>query len=133
MKKIYKNKKIQQDTWIKNNPNYSKKYNKKYWGKYGKELNRKKLEYKAKLRHIILDYYGCKCNCLGCSETNPKFLSIDHVNNDGYKDKTNGKRLSGITLYSKIIKEGFPDKYQILCYNCNLGRAFNGGTCPHNE
>lgn len=23
--------------------------------------------------------------------------------------------------------------FQLLCYNCNLGRYHNGGTCPHKD
>lgn len=30
-----------------------------------------------------------------------------------------------------IITAGFPPEYQIQCFNCNLGRARNGGVCPH--
>lgn len=60
-----------------------------------------------------------------------KFLTIDHVKNDGYKDKIRGKRYSGAELMRKVIKEVFPDTYQILCFNCNCGKARNNGICPH--
>ena len=82
-------------------------------------------------KRIIYNHYGHKCVC--CGETTPMFLTIDHVNNDGFLDKTSGgHRRSGAYLYRKIIKEGFPDKYQVMCFNCNLGRNINGGLCPHN-
>ena len=29
----------------------------------------------------VLDHYGRACSC--CGETEPAFLTIDHVNNDG--------------------------------------------------
>lgn len=31
----------------------------------------------------------------------------------------------------EIIAAGFPAEYQILCFNCNIGRSRNGGRCPH--
>lgn len=78
----------------------------------------------------IFDHYGWKCNC--CGETTPQFLTIDHVENDGYKDKNkNGKRLSGMNLYLRIFKENFSSRYQILCMNCNHGKNMNNGICPH--
>jgi len=85
-----------------------------------------------KLKKSVYEGYGNKCNC--CGEVEPMFLTIDHVNNDGFKDKTKGGigyRILGITLYKKIIEENFPSKYQLLCWNCNCGKARNKGVCPH--
>lgn len=80
----------------------------------------------------ILDHYGWTCNC--CGEANPLFLTVDHVHNDGFRDRhPGGAKLSGLALYRKIIKEGFPKRYQILCMNCNHGKRMNNGICPHNS
>jgi len=92
----------------------------------------KKERYKIvmwKKKKAVFDYYGWECKC--CGETIPQFLTIDHVNNDGAKVKKYGKRLSGHILYHEIIKENFPSKYRILCWNCNSGRHMNKGVCPH--
>lgn len=80
---------------------------------------------------LIFDHYGWRCNC--CGETTPQFLCVDHVNNDGYKDKIGKcqKRITGLPLYRKIINEGYGEKYQILCANCNHGKNVNNGICPH--
>lgn len=93
--------------------------------------NLKQVEYRAKLKKLIFDYYGYNCAC--CGESTVYFLSIDHVNNDGNKDerRKDGRCLGGRMLYHKIIKENFPNKYQILCMNCNFGKAKNKGICPH--
>jgi len=83
---------------------------------------KKRLENKAKVFAIL----GGMCVC--CLESNPKFLTIDHIRNDGYLDR---RRDSG-TFYAKMLSQGVPkDKYQLLCWNCNCGRALNGGICPH--
>jgi len=71
--------------------------------------------------------YGNRCKC--CGETNELFLTLDHVNNDGHVDRKVG--LGGLPMYRKARIAGYPDIYQLLCFNCNCGRARNGGTCPH--
>lgn len=81
----------------------------------------------ANARKIVIAGYGGRCQC--CGETEPYFLTIDHVNNDGAKER---KYLSSSQLYIYLIRNGFPrDRYQLLCFNCNLGRQINGGICPH--
>ena len=78
----------------------------------------------ARLRKIVIDGYGGKCQC--CNETIERFLTVDHPNNDGRKDRGNMSR-----MYRKIIRLNFPEEYRLLCFNCNCGRQVNGGTCPH--
>lgn len=78
-------------------------------------------------RTKILLHYGNKCAC--CGETIPEFLSIDHVNNDGAKERKELK-LAGYKLYNHIIRTNYPSNYQILCRNCNWGKMICG-TCPH--
>jgi hypothetical protein len=72
-------------------------------------------------------YGGYVCAC--CGETNKVFLTIDHINNDGYKSRKEGKRTRDLRLLLK--KQGYPPGFRVLCFNCNSGRHINGGTCPH--
>jgi hypothetical protein len=76
----------------------------------------------------VYAHYGAFCSC--CGETEPLFLTIDHVNDDAPEDRRAGKH-GGTMRYLWIIKQGFPDCYRILCLNCNRGRWLNGGVCPH--
>jgi hypothetical protein len=94
-------------------------------------------EWWQKLRHeVIMAYGGYNCAC--CGETEPLFLSIDHVFNDGAKhrreiavtSKGNGKGASSRTL-QWLKQNGFPAGFQVLCMNCNMGKQRNGGICPH--
>lgn len=86
------------------------------------------VQYHIKTRKQVIQGYGGVCAC--CGESQQIFLSLDHVNSDGNKDR--GKRQSGsFKTYRRAIREGFPPDLQLLCYNCNLGRAYNGGQCPH--
>lgn len=86
---------------------------------------------RVSLRERVFGHYGWICAC--CSEKGLMFLTIDHKNNDGHSDRTqNGKwRISTRAFYGNIIREGYPDKYQTLCMNCQWGKRINNGVCPH--
>ncbi len=82
-----------------------------------------------KARAEMLVAFGPFCAC--CGETEPKFLTIDHINNDGgvHRRELGG---SASSIVFDLQKRGFPKgEFQLLCYNCNCGRARNGGICPH--
>ena len=75
-------------------------------------------------------YGGYRCNC--CNETERMFLSIDHVYNDGAKERKSGEYSGGgSAFYSWLCKNNFPPGYQVLCMNCQVGKHKNGGVCPH--
>jgi hypothetical protein len=91
-----------------------------------KQANKKYLD---AIKEDTFKAYGGKCVC--CGETEPKFLSIDHILGDGKEDRK--KFLSGRVLYRKLKKQGYPkDRYQLLCFNCNCAKGFFG-KCPHQE
>lgn len=80
---------------------------------------------RSRQKDIVFDHYGRFCAC--CGEDEQMFLEVDHINNDGYADR----KKNGPYIYGRIIKQGFPDTFQILCANCNKGKHRNGGVCPH--
>lgn len=85
---------------------------------------------KERLRKLVLEHYGGsppKCAC--CGETEIRFLTVDHIN-PTHKPDRKGKRKRGVN-YGWIVKNDFPEGFQILCFNCNCGRYYNGGICPH--
>ncbi len=97
------------------------------------ENRRKRAEYQsewgARTKAECYAAYGNACSC--CGERNPLFLSIDHINRDGYMHRKTGA-LGGRTIYSWLRSRGYPkDGFRLLCMNCNTGREKNGGICPH--
>lgn len=72
-------------------------------------------------------YGGPKCAC--CGETEPRFLTIDHIDNDGHIHRK--KHRSATNIYGWLKARKYPPGFQVLCANCNFGKALNGGTCPH--
>ena len=86
---------------------------------------------RQKMKDEVFKHYGgYKCVC--CGETEPLFLTMDHINGGGRKHRrlvTNGK--GGVHFYKWLKKNNYPNEYQILCFNCNSGRYRNKGICPH--
>jgi len=81
-------------------------------------------------QQVFEAYGGYTCRC--CGENEPMFLSIDHVDNNGAKERKSGLYAgSGYGFYRWLRKSGFPSGYQVLCMNCNTGKHKNGGVCPH--
>ena len=69
---------------------------------------------------------GPICEC--CGESTVAFLTIDHVNDDGFKEA------SGTSHYFAVVKgRRATTDLRVLCFNCNCGRKVNGGICPHQE
>jgi hypothetical protein len=83
----------------------------------------------AKLRAEMIEAYGAKCAC--CGESEPLFLDLDHIHNDGADHRREFGR-DRIAILQSLREQGWPrDNVQLLCCNCNQGKARNGGICPH--
>lgn len=77
----------------------------------------------------IYEHYGnglVQCSC--CGEKEVRFLSVDHINQNGADHR---REIGGGHLYNWLVKNNFPEGFQILCLNCNHGRFLNAGICPH--
>lgn len=100
---------------------------------------RQRRESGQRLKDLVFSAYGgYVCSC--CGVTQKSMLTIDHVNEDGaahraklgegksYMTKRSGL---GDYLYRDLRDRGFPDGFQVLCYNCNISKHRNGGVCEH--
>jgi hypothetical protein len=85
-------------------------------------ITRRRTRYKDQ---VFAKYGGYICAC--CGETEPLFLSIDHINGGG----TQERKTTGRDHYIALAKGPLRDDLRILCHNCNRGRWLNGGECPH--
>lgn len=129
----YKNKDVQKakarEYYLKNREVLLSKYSAQKDHK--NELSRK---WRSNMRLDIISHYSdgkmC-CNC--CGENIYEFLTIDHINNNGSQER---KRTGsgGHHAYRLIIKENYPEGFQVLCYNCNCARAKTADKrCPHEK
>lgn len=85
---------------------------------------------RAKLKAEVYSHYGSACAC--CGESNLFFLTIEHLNGGGRAHRRVIGNSATSLLYD-IRNRGFPAEFEILCFNCNCGKARNGGICPHKE
>lgn len=95
--------------------------------------NREKMRASLKRlrREALVAYGGPVCKC--CGETTEAFLTLDHIDGGGRKSKREDEQKSGSRFYRWLKRNGYPPGLQVLCFNCNSGRAINGGVCPHQE
>ena len=104
--------------------------NYRIWNK--EKLRKRRLILKhdtAKKRMIVLQHYSkgvIQCAC--CGELIYEFLQIDHMN--GRTSWGHSSKFSGRQLYDWLIKNDFPQGFQVLCGNCNFAKA-KYHICPH--
>jgi hypothetical protein len=75
--------------------------------------------------------------CVGCWENEPEFLALDHINNDGHREKKNksGSRNAN-DYYFSVLREfksgdesriaAVKARFQVLCHNCNALKHYRG-------
>ena len=82
----------------------------------------------AALRSEMLEAYGSACAC--CGERQPLFLDLGHIENDGAAHRREVGNNTQVML--QLRAKNWPrERFQLLCCNCNQGKARNGGVCPH--
>lgn len=113
--------------WRNNNPEKARAKSKYYREKYRDKYNQRKKQIQRERVEFILQKYGGKCVC--CGEKNWRFLTLDHMNNDG---KEHRKRMTTSAIYTWAMKNDYPKNLQAMCFNCNCGRYMRGNNiCPH--
>ena len=79
-------------------------------------------EKRKEMFNCIIKHHGKRdYHCFCCGEKEFYYLEIDHIYNDGYKDRARGRSIS-----VNLIKEN-PERFQLLCSNCNKRKHYNGG------
>ena len=84
--------------------------------------------YQRKCREKVVNYYsGNDPKCARCGITDMDVLCIDHVNGNGNAHRRSIGITSGAMFFQWLIKNNFPDGFQVLCANCNLKKRIEGG------
>ena len=79
--------------------------------------------WRESVRARVFGHYGSTCACCGTAER----LSIDHVNGDGKQHREEvlgeGRAWDSYAFYRWLIRNGFPDGLQTLCFPCNQSKG----------
>jgi len=84
---------------------------------------------RIRVKNEVVQKYGGKCACPGCSESNVMFLSIDHIEGGGTAERAKTQVMGG-RLYKFLKRKPVDPGLQVLCYNCNFAKG-NRDLCPH--
>lgn len=93
------------------------------WSADKKTLPHSELPHQQRVRRRLLDALGNKC--VQCGFADWRALQIDHVTGDGRADP---HRYGSRNSYAKIVLAN-PDKYQLLCANCNWIKRYEQNEC----
>lgn len=114
---------------------YARKYNaehkeerKRYRQEHREHLVEKARERRHEIRRQVLAHYSDGVlKCAHCGIADERALTIDHVNGGGCKHRRMlGMEHSSDKFYLWLIRNDFPEGYQVLCYNCNCVKGHYG-------
>lgn len=66
--------------------------------------------------NVLTDGEG---TCRWCGQGDIDVLCVDHIDNSGAEHRRRTKWATGAGMYLWLIRNGYPEGYQILCFNCN--------------
>ena len=81
----------------------------------------------ASVKDKVIAAYGGKC--CSCGESCRAFLTLDHVNGGGSMHRRSTRNDGH---YVDAVRRGYPEDYQVLCYNCNCVKAYRTGCVAKN-
>lgn len=84
---------------------------------------------RQRLRLELIERYGGHCVC--CGVTDYRWLSLDHINKDGGKERK-GQKVNAANRLALLHAQPKRNDLQLLCYNCHLAKDFFG-LCPHKD
>lgn len=109
------------ERWVKKNPDKWKLLMKK-------ERKSHKESVKSKFWSVLSKG---RMECICCKEKERLFLTLDHKKNNGGEERKKYK-YNQTDMFRNILRDKNFEDYQILCFNCNLGRnRAKDKTCPH--
>ncbi|MBX9628100.1 MAG: hypothetical protein K2X82_30160 [Gemmataceae bacterium] len=100
-------------------------------GKHRQEISQRTNKLRRTVRAKALEAYGNRCAC--CGESRREFLTIDHVGGTGAAHRRLLKVISphsATNISWWLQKNGYPEGFRVLCWNCNCAIGIHGA-CPH--
>lgn len=129
-----------QEKWREENRDKVRKYQREYYWRNRDKIRKRKNKqnqnneqsyfvrarrYHRQRIEILKRYGGKHPKCNWCGEERYECLQIDHINDDGAQERK--ERDGGENFYYWLTKQPYqPDKYQVLCANCNHIKRIRG-------
>ena len=96
-------------------------YNRKYRKTHREKVRIYERQYAERIKVEVFTHY---CNgepfCVSCGIGDIDILTIDHLNGSGGKHRRSLNLHAGDRFYRWLKANGYPQEYQVLCYNCNI-------------
>ena len=87
--------------------------------------------YKKKRFFVLQHYSNNEPNCVCCNEKTLEFLILHHKYGGGNQHRKKAQIFGG-EIYNWIIKNNFPDDFEVLCANCHNSIGVYG-YCKHQK
>lgn len=117
--------------WYREHREQVREQRRDHWRRRGSIIKANRARAYRARRLAVLTHYGHgKPRCACCGTAIWEFLNVDHIDDGGNKQRRE-LGLFGSNLITWLYRNGMPPGYQVMCFNCNIGRYLNGGVCPH--
>lgn len=100
-----------------------------YYAKHKEELKTKARYNNRRIKFSALYAYSGKANpyCARCEVNDLDVLTIDHINGGGNAHRRQLRVGSGTNFFYWLKRNGYPEGYQVLCWNCNVKKRIVEG------
>lgn len=78
---------------------------------------------KHKWLEVVAHYTKNRMTCESCNEDDMVVLSVNHINGNGTRHRK-AIGFGGIKFYRWLIKNNYPEGYNILCMNCQFKHRY---------
>lgn len=105
----------------------SKKLKHKYYLENRGHILQRNREHNLSLKIEVMSHYSKgELKCAHCGIDDVFVLTIDHIDGGGTKHKQSLGGSLGKKLYSWLKNSGYPNGFQVLCFNCNYKKYAYG-------
>jgi hypothetical protein len=121
------NNRVRKKKKYETNEDYKKQYLEKEKERYeqnGEAIRLRVRMWRWNLKlEAIIRYSNGNSACAICGEKDPRFLAMDHINNDGATHRKSMGPNGNTPLWAK--RNDWPPIFQVLCHNCNYIKSIS--------
>lgn len=106
-------------------------YHNEYRKSHHEQIKLSQQKQRRKVKTEIISHYSPNLSCVRCGFNDIRALSIDHIDGGGkrQKEEIGVSRIGGIGFYRWLIRNNFPEGFQVLCMNCQFIKRIENHEC----